>query len=49
MIRRWVSRRSGNVTVEWRLAKQNPYGNGVTGRVFHEGVQRSSAILGGEM
>lgn len=46
-IRRWVSRVSGTVTLDWHLAKQNPNGSGVTGRVFHKGVQRDSVTIAG--
>jgi len=47
VIRRWVSEVSGRIVVEWRLAKSNPAGNGVTGRVFHNGVQKDSAAVAG--
>jgi len=47
VIRRWVSTVAGRVTVDWTLAKSNPAGNGVTGRLFHNGVQVDSAVIAG--
>lgn len=50
----WVGRRytvqpgeAGNLVVEWDMAKSNPNGGGVTGLVFHNGVQKDiRSILG---
>jgi hypothetical protein len=47
-IRRWVSNVAGTVTVQWKLAKQDPNGKGVTGRVFHHGSQKDIAIIAGD-
>ena len=48
VIRRWVSQVSGRITVDWTLAKQNiAGGNGVTGRIFRNGVQVDSAVIAG--
>jgi hypothetical protein len=47
VIRRWASEVSGALTVDWTVAKTNPNGNGVTGRVFHNGVQVDSVVIAG--
>jgi hypothetical protein len=47
-IRRWVSKVSGAIQVEWTLAKQDPNGSGVTGRVLHNGTQKDIAIIDGD-
>jgi hypothetical protein len=47
VIRRWSSEVSGRIVVDWRMAKSNPAGNGVTGRLFHNGVQLDTAAIGG--
>ncbi len=47
VIRRWASEVGGRIVVDWTIAKSSPGGNGVTGRVFHNGVQRDSAVIGG--
>jgi len=45
-IRRWVSEVAGNVTVHFRIAKSNiGGGNGVTGRIFHNGVERFTRTI----
>ena len=46
-IRRWVSSVNGTVSVQWRLAKQDASGNGVTGRLFLNGAQRDSVLVAG--
>jgi len=47
-IRRWASEVSGTLTIKWKLAKQDPNGRGVTGRVFHQGLQKDLVILAGD-
>jgi hypothetical protein len=47
VIRRWVGQVSGRLTVDWTLAKANPAGNGVTGHLFHNGVQKDVAMIAG--
>ena len=47
VIRRWQSTVSGIMQAEWRLYKTDPNGLGVTGRLFHNGVQKDIAVLGG--
>jgi len=47
MIRRWASEVSGALTVDWTVNKVNLNGNGVTGRVFHNGVQMDSVTIAG--
>jgi hypothetical protein len=45
-IRRWVSEVNGNLTVHFRLAKSNlGGGNGVTGRIFHNGAEIFSRTI----
>jgi hypothetical protein len=45
-IRRWVSEVTGNIIVHFRLAKSNiGGGNGVTGRIFHNGNQIFSRTI----
>lgn len=45
-IRRWVSEVAGNITVHFRLAKSNVGGgNGVTGRIFHNGVEQFTRTI----
>ena len=53
VIRRWLSKVSGTVVIDWHLAKQNTVaggGNGVTGRVFHKGgaVKDTVSIQGND-
>jgi hypothetical protein len=46
VVRRWVSSVTGTLTVNIRLAKAPPTcGNGVTGRMYHNGAQRYSRTL----
>ncbi len=46
VIRRWVSKVSGTITVDWFLAKANVGGgNGVTGRIYHNNTQRDVATI----
>ncbi|MBI5387222.1 MAG: lamin tail domain-containing protein [Verrucomicrobia bacterium] len=47
VIRRWVSKVAGRVTVDWTLAKANPAGSGVTGRLFVNGAQKDFATIAG--
>jgi hypothetical protein len=47
VIRRWVSEVGGRVTVDWTMTKASPGGNGVTGRLLHNGVQRDVAVIAG--
>ncbi len=45
-IRRWASEVTGNLVVHFRLAKSNlASGNGVTGRIFHNGAQIFSRTI----
>jgi hypothetical protein len=46
VIRRWVSKVSGTITVDWFLAKANTGGgNGVTGRIYQNNTQRDAATI----
>lgn len=45
VIRRWVSEVAGTLLVDWHLAKQDPTGSGVSGRVLHNGTARDAASL----
>ena len=48
IIRRWISQVNGRISVDWTLAKQDASGgNGVTGRIFRNGVQMDSAVISG--
>jgi hypothetical protein len=47
VIRRWISKVSGTVTIDWSLAKANLNGNGVTGLIYHKDTQRDTAIIAG--
>ena len=47
MIRRWASEVSGALTVDWTVNKVNLAGNGVTGRVFHNGNQVDVSTIAG--
>ena len=50
VIRRWISKVSGTLIVDWHLAKQNTTaggGNGVTGRVFQKGASKDSISIAG--
>ncbi|MCX5682771.1 MAG: PEP-CTERM sorting domain-containing protein [Planctomycetota bacterium] len=48
-IRRYVSEAAGTLTVNWSLSKAdiggNPWANGTTGRIFHNGVQEDSRTI----
>lgn len=46
-IRRWTSEVSGAVTIQWQARKQESGGNGVTARVYLNGVQRDTVLLAG--
>ncbi|MCA9539934.1 MAG: lamin tail domain-containing protein [Myxococcales bacterium] len=46
-IRRFVTPVGGTLLLEWHLAKQNPNGGGVTGRIFVEGVEMDRAAIAG--
>lgn len=46
-VRRWVADADGQMTVEWTLRKTNAAGDGVTGRVFHNGVEIDTATIAG--
>jgi len=47
VIRRWTSNVAGDLQVRWRLAKAVTGGTGVTGRLFHNGIQRSYLTVAG--
>ena len=47
VIRRWASEVGGRITVNWTMAKANLAGNGVTGHLFHNGVQMDVAAIAG--
>src|ERR1041385_3751252 len=47
VIRRWRSEISGPITVAWELAKVNALGNGVTGRILQNGIQKDTVIMPG--
>ena len=48
-VRRWVSEGSGHATINWFLSKAavggNPWSNGVTARLFHNGAQVDSRTI----
>lgn len=46
-VRRWESDVTGTLTVNITLKKGNVGGNGITGRIFHNGVQRYSRAITG--
>ena len=46
-IRRWISEVSGTIRVDWFLRKAASGGNGVTGRIYHNNLQRDSALITG--
>ena len=48
-IRRYESESSGVLSIEWTIAKNNLArgGNGVTGRVFHNGAEVDSVVIDG--
>ncbi|HTD65020.1 MAG TPA: lamin tail domain-containing protein [Candidatus Limnocylindria bacterium] len=46
VIRRWTAELTGDITVRFSVAKQNlTSGNGVTGRIFHNGVEKFSRTV----
>jgi Bacterial Ig domain len=47
VIRRWTSSVSGRIRVDWKTAKSNPGGSGVTGLVLHNGAVLDSVTLAG--
>lgn len=50
VIRRWQSPVAGDFQVRWRIAKAGVGGAGVTGKLFHNGLQRDTfTIAGGEV
>ncbi|PYI81548.1 MAG: hypothetical protein DME26_19790 [Verrucomicrobia bacterium] len=48
VIRRWQSSFTGTLSIEWKLAKREVGGNGVTGRVFLNGSQLDLASIAGD-
>ncbi len=46
-IRRWISEVSGTIRVDWFLRKAASGGNGVTGRIYHNNLQRDTAVIAG--
>jgi hypothetical protein len=46
-IRRWTSDRNDNIAVTWDVSKSVVGGDGVTGRVYHNGVEVDSAQIAG--
>ena len=47
VIRRWRCSFTGTLTIDWKLAKREVGGNGVTGRVFLNGSQLDLASIAG--
>ena len=47
VIRRWQSTFTGTLSIDWKLAKQDVGGNGVTGRVLLKGTQLDMATIAG--
>ena len=47
VIRRWVCASNGTLQASWRLYKSNPNGSGVTGKLFHNGVEKDTATIAG--
>ena len=47
VIRRWTATTNGNLSVTWRTYKSNPAGTGVTGKLFHNGVEKDTATIAG--
>ncbi|HTD86259.1 MAG TPA: lamin tail domain-containing protein, partial [Candidatus Binatia bacterium] len=52
VIKRWLSEANGTITVNWSALKElpdqnNPGGGGATVRIFHNGIQRDSAVIPG--
>ncbi|MFM1769430.1 MAG: hypothetical protein RJA22_1959 [Verrucomicrobiota bacterium] len=47
VIRRWVSPVAGRLRAQWFTRKSNPFGSGVTGKLFHNGVEVDSASIAG--
>jgi hypothetical protein len=47
-IKRWVSTVDGTLVVEYDMSKSASGGDGTTGRVFHNGVEVSSAQIAGD-
>ena len=48
VMRRWQSTFGGDVTLQWDLAKSQAGGDGVTGHVFHNGVEVDTAQVAGD-
>jgi hypothetical protein len=46
-IRRWTSDRNDTITINWQLSKSVAGGDGVTGRVFHNGVEVDMVQIAG--
>ena len=46
VIRRWTAHRTGTATIDWTTRKNRGAGNGVTGRLWSEGVELDRAIIG---
>ena len=47
VVRRHVAEVAGTVSVEWSLRKSNPNGGGVSGHLFHNGLEVDSAAISG--
>lgn len=47
VIRRWMSKIAGTLTVDYHLGKLSTRGGGVTTRVFHRGTQKDSMVISG--
>src|SRR5262249_54967467 len=47
-IRRWKCSFTGTLNIDWRLAKKEMGGNGVTARIFHNGAQLDVATIAGD-
>lgn len=47
VIRRWLSKITGTLTVDYHLGKLSVNGGGVTARVLHKGTQKDSMVIAG--
>ena len=47
-VRRWEATKAAKVLVTWHVRKANPNGSGVTGLLFHNGVEVDAATIPGQ-
>jgi hypothetical protein len=48
VVRRWVSKVTGAISIDWHFGKSNPNGSGSSLLVFQNGVLRDSASISGD-